>query len=214
MKVRSLRLAATVLDPGLFPNTPFPEIAVAGRSNVGKSSLLNTLLGRRNLARVSKEPGKTRTVNFYLLNDRFYLVDLPGYGYAKVAGTMRRQWRTVIEGYLGSREALVGVVHIVDARHAPTAQDIEMFAATIGAGVVFVIVLTKIDKVPRARRARALHEVRELFEEETIVGEYGRMTPPAEGDDAARVPVIFFSSKTGEGKEALWRWAEETIDAR
>ena len=211
MKVRSLRLAATVLDPARFPNSPFPEIAVIGRSNVGKSSLLNTLLGRRNIARVSNEPGKTRTVNFYLLNDRFYLVDLPGYGYAKVAQTMRKQWRETIEGYIGGRESLAGVVQIVDIRHEPSALDVEIISATIGAGAPFVVVLTKADKVPRARRSRALREVRELFEEGTVVGEYEKLPEPEEGGPA-HVPVIFFSSKTAEGKDALWRWTRETID--
>ena len=126
MKIKTLTLARTVLDPEQFPRAPWKEIAVSGRSNVGKSSLLNTILGRKNIARVSKEPGKTRTVNFFLVNDRFYLVDLPGYGYAKFAAEMRKRFRRLIVDYLEQRDSIGGVVQLVDSRHPPMKDDLLM----------------------------------------------------------------------------------------
>ena len=156
MKIRSLTLACTEVDLGRLPNAPFPEIAVSGRSNVGKSSLLNKILGRKNIARTSKEPGKTRTINFFLVNDRFYLVDLPGYGYAKVAAEMRKQWKRLILDYFETRESIGGVVQLVDSRHPTMKDDLVMMEKLIEKDRPFVIALTKADKVPRGQRQKTL----------------------------------------------------------
>lgn len=190
MKIRKLDIARKTLDPKRFPRASWAEVAVSGRSNVGKSSLLNTLLGRRNVARISKDPGKTRSVNFFAVNDRFYLVDLPGYGYAKVSAELRGKWLDVIEEYVTGREKLAGIVQLLDARHPPSNDDEAMIGLLVAAGRPVCIALTKADKISRSERPRALREARRL------VGER---------------PVVFFSAKTGEGAEEIWKWIEERI---
>src|SRR5574341_2518312 len=149
MRVETAGFLVSAGRPEQFPGGGRPEIAFAGRSNVGKSSLINRLLGRRNLARTSGTPGRTRTINFYEVNERFLFVDLPGYGYAKVSRALKDAWWGLVEGYLSRRVQLRGVIHIVDARHAPTAQDRELQAFLGAAGVPSLVVLTKADKVPR-----------------------------------------------------------------
>jgi GTP-binding protein len=145
-----------------FPKGPTPEIAFAGRSNVGKSSLLNSLVGRKALAKTSSTPGKTQQINFFRINDRFHFVDLPGYGYAKVSKTEREAWVRLIESYLRDRDQLRLVVSLSDIRHEPTALDRDMFAWLDSVGRPFLIVLTKYDKVsPVAAEERRL-EVLEL----------------------------------------------------
>lgn len=190
MKIRSLAVACTTLDPARFPRSPWKEVAVSGRSNVGKSSLLNTLFERKNFARISNEPGKTRTINFYAVNDRFYLVDVPGYGFARHSADTRRSWLAVIDGYIERREALAGIVQLVDARHAPSRDDVERISLIARSARPFIVVFTKVDKISNAERFRAVREFNES----------------ASGIVEAAVPTIFFSAKTGEGKEELWRW--------
>jgi GTP-binding protein len=207
LKIRTLELERTELDPRRFPRSGMPEIAVSGRSNVGKSSLLNKLLSRRNVARVSREPGKTRTVNFFVVNGRFYLVDLPGYGYAKVSRTQRDSWRKVIEGYLEKRERLAGVIQLVDARHDPTRDDLMMFQRLVDSERDFLVVLTKSDKLKRSQRAVRVASLGSCFEGITV-GPYGGRD--SEGDEY-EVPFVFSSAVTGEGKEAVWKWIEERI---
>ena len=213
MKIRSLTLACTELDLRRFPNAPFREIAVSGRSNVGKSSLLNTILGRKNIARTSKEPGKTRTVNFFLVNDRFYLVDLPGYGYAKVSAEMRKQWRRLILGYFDTRESIGGVVQLIDSRHPPMKDDLVMLERLIENGLPFVVVLTKADKVARGQRQKTIKVLREHLGGARLRVIDGKR--PAKGSSAQEggegLPVLFFSAKTGEGKEALWSWIASSL---
>ncbi len=213
MKIRSLTLACTELDLRRFPSAPFREIAVSGRSNVGKSSLLNTILGRKNIARTSKEPGKTRTVNFFLVNDRFYLVDLPGYGYAKVSAEMRKNWKRLIIDYFETRESIGGVVQLVDSRHPPMKDDLVMLEKLMEMGRPFVVALTKADKVPRGRRQKTLAVLREhlggvelglLADKRPDVGSDGI-------EPGCVLPVLFFSAKTGEGKDALWRWIASSV---
>lgn len=212
MKIKTLTLARTVLDPGRFPRAPWKEIAVSGRSNVGKSSLLNTILGRKNIARVSKEPGKTRTVNFFLVNDRFYLVDLPGLGYAKVSAEMRKQWRRLILEYFEQRGSIGGVVQLVDARHPPMKEDLMILDKLVETGRSFLIVLTKADKVGRGHRQRVLKDLRESLGHTPLrlIGEQ-RAGNEDVGGRADHLPVLFFSAKTGEGKEQLWNWISEHI---
>ena len=210
MKIKTLTLARTVLDPGRFPQAPWREVAVSGRSNVGKSSLLNTLLGRKNIARVSKEPGKTRTVNFFLVNDRFYLVDLPGYGYAKVSAEMRKRFRRLIIEYFEQRESLGGVVQLVDARHPPMKDDLLMLERLVGAGRSFLVVLTKADKIGMGQRRRVLKELRSSLGDASIEL-LGKGASGGESGVSGGLPVLFFSTKTGEGKEALWEWISEHV---
>jgi GTP-binding protein len=212
LKIRTLTLARTVLDPGRFPQTPWKEVAVSGRSNVGKSSLLNTILGRKNIARVSKEPGKTRTVNFFLVNDRFYLVDLPGYGYAKVSAEMRKRFRGLIIDYFEQRESLGGVVQLVDARHPLMKDDLLMLGHLAEAGRSFLIVLTKADKIGRGQRQRVLKELRSSLGGAQLELLGGSASGEGEASsDPDRLPVLFFSARTGEGKEHLWEWISEHV---
>ncbi|MBN1163931.1 MAG: YihA family ribosome biogenesis GTP-binding protein [Candidatus Krumholzibacteriota bacterium] len=204
MKIQSLNLVCTELEISRFPRSRQAEIAVCGRSNVGKSSLLNTLLGRRNIARVSKEPGKTRTINFFQVNEQFFLVDLPGYGYAKVSKAMRGGWQEMLFRYLEEREELRGVIQLIDSRHPPTRDDISMLQRLIDSERRFLAVFTKADKIKRAQRTQALDRFRSFFEG-LSVGPW----PPKAGEGEAEsydVPVLFFSSRTGEGKSSIWNW--------
>lgn len=214
MKFRSLKLDCSAIDAARFPRSRRPEVAVAGRSNVGKSSLINTVFNRRGIARISKQPGKTQTVNFYRADDRFYLVDLPGYGYAKVSAEARRSWKRVIFSYIETRESLAGVVQLIDARHPPSRDDVVMLQHLIDAERRFIVVLTKADKVRRGERARILGTLRGYFDEGFHVGVYR----PAAGSGGVSdtesdetVPACFFSAKTGEGANDIRRWIEEMI---
>ena len=137
---------------GWKPVSELPEIAFSGRSNVGKSSLLNALVRRKSLARVSSTPGKTREINFFRVNDAFHLVDLPGYGYARVSKEARNAWRPLIEGYLSTSEHLRGVVQLIDSRHPPSDDDHRMMRFLGSLGVPTIVVATKVDKLKRAER--------------------------------------------------------------
>ncbi|MEE8242134.1 MAG: ribosome biogenesis GTP-binding protein YihA/YsxC [candidate division NC10 bacterium] len=188
MKVTSTEFVGSATGPRDFPRDRGPEIAFAGRSNVGKSSLLNRLLGRRKLARVSKTPGRTQTINFFRINGgAFYFVDLPGYGYAKVSERMRRSWAGMVEGYLRDRQMLRAVVMIVDARHPPTPLDQELRAWLDATRIPHLAVLTKVDKVSRGGRRRSRE----------IAAAALKMRDPEQ--------VLFFSAVTGEGERELWQ---------
>lgn len=171
-----------------LPRAGLPEIALAGRSNVGKSSLLNRLTGQKGLARISKTPGKTRELNLYRVNGCLLLVDLPGYGFAKVPDAVKRQWGKLVETYLNTREELHGIVHLVDARHTPSPDDVQMQEWIAHYRVPSLIAVTKADKIPKDRRAQALATIRET------------LRPDAE------TPVVFFSAVTGEGAREVWDW--------
>jgi GTP-binding protein len=158
VNIASVDFRCAALRAAQIPGEWFPHVAFAGRSNVGKSSLLNWLL-RRTLARVAKAPGKTRTLNFYLVNGTFYLVDLPGYGYAKVSGALRAEWTRELARYLEGEERLAGVVSLIDIRHGPTALDLELHELLHAAGRERTVVLTKADKVGRGQQARMRHRV-------------------------------------------------------
>jgi GTP-binding protein len=168
-----------------YPPGGATEIAFAGRSNVGKSSMINALLGRRNLVRTSKTPGHTRKLNFYLINDRFIFVDLPGYGYAKVPLSVKGKWGPMVETYLAEREELAGLVVIVDARRPPTESDMNLIEYLQSRELQFIMAATKADKLSRSQMAGYRRVVKEH------VGE--------------NVPVVLFSSYSGEGKKELWR---------
>jgi GTP-binding protein len=190
--------AAFLLSAGRadqFPRGPWPQIAFAGRSNVGKSSMINRLLGRRDLARTSNTPGRTRTINFYQVNDAFLFVDLPGYGYAKVSRALQESWWDLVETYLTREGRLRGVIHIVDARHPPTPQDRELQEFLDAVGVPSLVVLTKADKVRPGQCAAARAAAAAAL----------RLPAP----DAA----LCFSAETGKGVPDLWRAIEERLRA-
>lgn len=186
MNIQKATIETSAVKPSQYPKGNAPEIALAGRSNVGKSSFLNRLLGRRNLVRTSSKPGKTRTLNFYHINESFYFVDVPGYGYAKVSKQERNKWGEMMEAYFETRETLQVVVLIVDSRHRPTKEDIQMYEYVTYLGLPIVVVATKFDKVKKSKQHRQL---------ETIA----KTLRIHEG-----VPLIPFSAETGFNKDQVW----------
>lgn len=168
-----------------LPDNLHPEIALAGKSNVGKSSLINKLVCRKALARTSSEPGKTQTINYYFINREFYLVDLPGYGYAKVSAETREKWGRMIENYLNTSKSLKGVILLVDIRHGANDNDRLMYKWITESGFTPLIVATKLDKLKRSEVSKALKTVR---------------TSLNIGTDEK---IIKFSAKTGDGREEL-----------
>lgn len=163
MKIIKSDLEAVAVKPSQYPSDDLKEIAFAGRSNVGKSSLLNTITGRKKLARVSGSPGKTRTINFYIVNDEFRIVDLPGYGYAKVSRSVSESWGEMMEKYFESRENLLKVVQLVDIRHEPSKQDIEMYQYLRHYGLDGVVVATKADKISRNQIQKHIKMIRQTL---------------------------------------------------
>lgn len=164
MIIKIADLVAVAVKASQYPPGDMPEIAFAGRSNVGKSSLINRLLNRRSFARVSGSPGKTRTINFYQIDDKFRIVDLPGYGYAKVSKSISKDWGAMIEAYLSGRPNLVRVVQLLDIRHAPTAQDIQMYEWIRHYGLDGLLVATKADKVSGSERNRCISTIRKTLQ--------------------------------------------------
>lgn len=155
MEIKSVSFARAVYEPGDFPRDGRSQIAIVGRSNVGKSSLINTVLNRKAIARVSQTPGKTQAIQFYLVNERFYLVDLPGYGYAKVSKAMVREWGVLIRSYLEEAESLRLLLLLLDSRRVPTDHDLQMHDWTLAAGVDERIVMTKTDKLSNNELAQS-----------------------------------------------------------
>lgn len=183
--IRHLEFLGGLASPGGWrPPGDLPEIAFSGRSNVGKSSLLNRLVGRKALARVSQTPGKTREINFFAVNRAFVLVDLPGYGYARVAKCMRARWRPLLEEYLRDSRQLRGVVQLIDARREPTPDDLQMLDFLAELGVPTIVALTKMDKLKRADAA-------------------GRAAVVARALGVDEEQVVPHSSVTGEGRDEL-----------
>lgn len=201
-KIRSAELETVCGIKSAFPRTKRPEIAFAGKSNVGKSSLINALMQRKSLARTSSQPGKTQTINYYHVNagesrEEFapdvYLVDLPGYGYTKANEEIRASWGQMVERYLHSSEKLSAVFLLVDMRHAPTANDVRMYEWIVSQGMRPVIIATKSDKLKKSQRDKALKEIRNV------------LTLPKETE------IIPFSSVTKEGREKIWEVVGEAI---
>ncbi|CAH1215038.1 putative GTP-binding protein EngB [Paenibacillus allorhizoplanae] len=193
MKVNQAEFIISAVGPSQYPEDALPEIALAGRSNVGKSSLINCLISRKNLARTSSQPGKTQTLNYYKINQDLYFVDLPGYGYAKVSKTKREQWGKFIESYLLNREPLRLVMQLVDLRHPPSKDDQAMYEWLRHMDVPVLVVATKADKIPKSRWAKHLKIVRETL-----------------GMDKGVQPLMF-SSELGLGKDELWGILEQAI---
>ena len=163
MQINKSELEAVAVKPMQYPEPSVPEIAFAGRSNVGKSSLLNLLTRRKNLARVSGSPGKTRTINFYRINDEFRIVDLPGYGYARVSKSESEKWGAMMESYLENREGLLKVIQLVDIRHKPSAQDVQMYDYLKYFDLDGIVVATKADKVSSNQRSKNISEIRKTL---------------------------------------------------
>jgi len=186
LRITSAEFVISAAKQAQFPKLPMPEVAFAGRSNVGKSSLLNSLVARKGLAKTSSTPGKTQQINFFRINDRYHFVDLPGYGYAKVSKTEREAWVRLIESYLSDRSQLKLVAALSDIRHEPTALDRDLFQWLDAIGRPFIIVLTKYDKVSPAQAQARYDEVMEL----TSV--YSN-----------RVGIIPYSSEIRHNREAL-----------
>ncbi|GCD81646.1 MAG: YihA family ribosome biogenesis GTP-binding protein [Geobacillus sp.] len=186
MNVTKAELVISAVKPEQYPDGLLPEFALAGRSNVGKSSFINKMINRKNLARTSSKPGKTQTLNFYLINESLYFVDVPGYGFAKVSKKEREAWGKMMETYFTTREQLRAVVLIVDLRHPPTKDDVMMYEFLKHYEIPAIIVATKADKVPKGKWQKHKKVVRETLN-------------IADGDE-----LIVFSAETGQGKEEAW----------
>lgn len=193
MKVHNAEIVISAVQPEQYPNTKLPEIALAGRSNVGKSSFINTLINRKGLARTSGKPGKTQTLNFYLIEEALHFVDVPGYGYAKVSKTERAKWGKMIETYITEREQLQAVVSLVDMRHDPTADDIQMYEFLKYYNIPVIVVATKCDKIKK----------NQWNKHESAIKKKLNFDP---SDD-----FIIFSSETKEGKEKAWEAIEKYL---
>ena len=169
MKVTSARFVKSALDPDDFPKDQFSEIAFIGRSNVGKSRLLNGLVNLKGLARISKSPGRTQTINFYTINDRFYFVDLPGYGYAKVPKSVQAGWRQMVEGYLQDRTQLKLALLLVDCRLPPTPNDILMKEWLDYNNIENAVILTKADKLTRNQMNQSIQKGKKALGTEALI---------------------------------------------
>ncbi len=193
MVIRSLNLETVCGITSSLPDNPYPEIAFAGKSNVGKSSLINALMNRKSYARTSATPGKTQRSSFYNINEELYLVDLPGYGYAKVSEKEKAQWGKLIERYLNGSKQLKAVFLLIDIRHAPSANDRTMYEWITANGYRPVIIATKLDKIKRSQKDKQLKLIRE-----------GLSVLPG-------TQIIPFSSVTKQGRDDIWELAETKV---
>jgi len=195
VELNNARYELTAVKPEQYPISSIPEIALLGRSNVGKSTIINTLLNRKNLARVSSEPGKTRGINFYNIDDVCYFVDLPGYGYAKVSKGEKAFWGNIIETYLNSRRQLNMAIMLVDIRHAPSSDDQVMHKWILGHGLHHIVVATKTDKISRSQVQVRKQDIRKVLG----LGE--------------GIELIAYSSETRQGKDEIWTAIRASMDA-
>lgn len=185
MKIKQTEFVISAVSPDQYPDDALPEVALAGRSNVGKSSLINCLINRKNLARTSSKPGKTQTINFYRCNESFYFADVPGYGFAKVSKSIRRAWGKMMETYFKTRSSLVAVILIVDIRHTPTINDVQMIQFLRYRKIPVIVVATKADKISKGKWFHHLN---------VISNQLGL---------SSKDHLIPFSARTGTGKEEL-----------
>ncbi|HBJ8547743.1 TPA: YihA family ribosome biogenesis GTP-binding protein [Listeria monocytogenes] len=194
MDVNNVELIISAVRPEQYPETDLPEYALAGRSNVGKSSFINTMIRRKSMARISQKPGKTQALNFYKIEEALFFVDVPGYGFAKVSKTEREKWGVMIETYITSREQLRGVIQIVDLRHKPTEDDRMMYEFLKYYDIPVIVVATKADKIPRSKWQKNAKIVRETLD--------------FDPDDK----FVLFSSETKMGKDEAWQFIKEGME--
>lgn len=196
--VNNSNISMTVGNAKQFPKEMRPQIALSGRSNVGKSSLINTMLSRKSLARVSSAPGKTITINYYNVDNKFYLVDLPGYGYAKRSLESKKAWSSLTEDYFvknPSSDAIKLVIQLIDIRTGPTEDDIMMINWLIDCNVPFIVVATKTDKLSKTALANAISQLNDKYFRE------------------ANIELLMFSSVTKDGKDLLWSKISEALNS-
>lgn len=193
MIIKSAELETLCGITSKLPDNNLPEIAFAGKSNVGKSSLINGLLNRKALARTSSSPGKTQTINFYNINKELYFVDLPGYGYAKVSKEIREKWGKMIDRYLHSSKQLKAVFLLVDIRHAPGENDKTMYNWIVSSGYKPIIICTKLDKIKRSQQAKNVKLIKDTLNVES------------------GTKIIPFSAVSKQGKEDIWGFIQEAI---
>lgn len=194
MVIKNVELETVCGVTSMLPDNKLPEVAFAGKSNVGKSSLINALMMRKSLARTSAQPGKTQTINFYNINKEIYLVDLPGYGYAKASEKEREAWGQMIERYLNTSEKLRAVFLLVDIRHAPSANDKQMFEWMAYVGYDPIVIATKLDKIKRSQIDKQIKIIRQGLgaDKETI--------------------IVPFSAETKQGRNIIWDFMDQVIE--
>ena len=191
MKITSAEFTKSAFNESHWTNDSLREISFLGRSNVGKSSLLNSLLQRKGLARTSNTPGRTQSINFFLVNESFYFVDLPGYGYAKVSKTMRADWGKMAEEYLAKRRELVLSIQLIDSRHPPTELDLKLHEWLVYNQKNHIVVATKADKLSNNKLNKSLQEIEKILPESKI---------------------ILYSAETGKGRDELWREILDSLE--
>lgn len=194
MVIKNVELETVCGVTSTLPENTLPEVAFAGKSNVGKSSLINALMMRKSLARTSAQPGKTQTINFYNINKEIYLVDLPGYGYAKASEKEREAWGQMIERYLNTSEKLRAVFLLVDIRHAPSANDKQMFEWMAYVGYDPIVIATKLDKIKRSQIDKQIKLVRQGL-----------------GADKDTI-IVPFSAETKQGRDIIWDFMDQVIE--
>jgi len=185
MIIKSAEFITSAAKPSQYPPTTIPEVAFAGRSNVGKSSLINTLVNRKHLVKTSATPGRTQLINFFAINQRIGFVDLPGYGYAKVPASVKKTWGPMIETYLSTRRALKGVVVILDIRRTPRQEELDLLSWLQHYSITAVLVLTKTDKLSKNKQAQKLNLIAQVLARD-------------------KSDFILFSAKSRRGRDALW----------
>jgi GTP-binding protein len=193
MKITSAEFVTSATKPSQYPPARLPEVAFAGRSNVGKSSLINTLVNRKRLVKTSSTPGRTRLINFFDINQRIGFVDLPGYGYAKVPESVKKTWGPMIETYLSTRRALKGVIVILDIRRTPRQEELNLLSLLHHYSIAGILVLTKTDKLSKSKQAQKLNLIAEVLERD-------------------KSDFILFSAKSRRGRDALWNAILSIID--
>lgn len=193
MKIKEVEFVKSAVKPDQYPEYDFPEIGFAGRSNVGKSSLINTLIQRKSMVKTSSKPGCTQLINFFLVNGEVSFVDLPGYGYAKVSKTIRAQWQPMVELYLTKRESLMGLILLIDIRRDPGKEEFDLVARLQSHGTPYLIILTKADKLSKTKQAKRRAAICSQLKRE----EQG---------------VILFSTKTRQGRETVLDEINHLID--
>lgn len=192
MIIKSAEFVKSAVKPSQYPPAILPEIAFAGRSNVGKSSLINTLVNRKHLVKISRTPGRTQLINFFNINGVFSFVDLPGYGYAKVPLAVKKKWGPMIETYLSARKTLRGVVLIMDIRRIPAQEELNFVEWLDQCGLPGILILTKMDKLSKTKQAKQQNSIAETL-------------------DVTKDDLILFSAKSRQGKDSVWKAIEKLL---